>query len=218
MQNKDYLSGTSIYLRQRKDMFRCNTDTALLGHFMKVNKEESVLDIGCNNGALMLYASRFPYAHLYGIDIFKEALDLAKENLEDNEVKEYTLIHGDVTEVNLPQVEVIVCNPPYFDTDVQGNRNENLFLQRARHEDSLNLNSLFSIVNTTLKEQGRFYLVHRASRIYDILVCAATYQLRPKVMQLMYDEDKEEAISILLEFSKEYLGQVQILKPKIITR
>ena len=42
----DYLPGTQIYLHQRKDMFRMNTDTALLGNFMKVKEDESVLDIG----------------------------------------------------------------------------------------------------------------------------------------------------------------------------
>ena len=43
----DYLPGTDIYLHQRKDMFRMNTDTALLGYFMKVKENECVMDIGC---------------------------------------------------------------------------------------------------------------------------------------------------------------------------
>ena len=49
----DYLPDTNIYLKQRKDMFRVNTDTHLLGNFMLVKKNESVLDIGTNNGALL---------------------------------------------------------------------------------------------------------------------------------------------------------------------
>ena len=40
----DYLPGTQIYLHQRKDMFRMNTDTALLGNFMKVKEDETVLE------------------------------------------------------------------------------------------------------------------------------------------------------------------------------
>lgn len=34
----EYLHGTDIYLYQRRDMFRMNTDTALLAEFMKINK------------------------------------------------------------------------------------------------------------------------------------------------------------------------------------
>ena len=67
----DYLPDTNIYLKQRKDMFRVNTDTHLLGNFMLVKKNESVLDIGTNNGALLLYASRYT-DDLSGVDILKE--------------------------------------------------------------------------------------------------------------------------------------------------
>ena len=52
----DYINGTDIYLYQHKKMFRINTDTALLAQFMKVKKGERVLDIGTNNGALLLAA------------------------------------------------------------------------------------------------------------------------------------------------------------------
>ena len=54
----DYLHGTDIYLHQRKDMFRINTDTALLAQFMDIRKDEIVLDIGTNNGALLLAAAK----------------------------------------------------------------------------------------------------------------------------------------------------------------
>ena len=58
--SKDYLPlHQDIVLYQHKKMFRVNTDTSLLGNYLKVNKEDSVLDIGTNNGALLLYASLY---------------------------------------------------------------------------------------------------------------------------------------------------------------
>ncbi len=214
----DYLSGTNIYLNQRKDMFRCNTDTALLGLFMKINNGETVLDIGCNNGALMLYASLQSPNHIYGIDLFKEALELAKENLEYNKVLNFTLIHGDVTNTELPKVDVVVCNPPYFDTKIDGHINENEFLRFARHENTLTLETLFSAVLSSLNENGRFYLVHRASRITDIFEIASKSKLRPKEMQIIYDENKDEATAVLIEFVKSYQGNLRVLQPKIMKR
>ncbi len=214
----DYLSGTQIYLNQRKDMFRCNTDTALLGNFMKVTCDETILDIGCNNGALMLYASLQNPKHIYGIDIFKEAIELAKSNLVFNKIENYTLIQGDVTKMQLNFVDVIVCNPPYFNTNENGNKNENEFLKVARHEGTLNLKSLFEVVSKTLKMNGRFYLVHRVSRLVDILQEASYVLLRAKTLQIMYDEDKDEGITVLLEFEKDYQGQLHVLSPKMIKR
>ena len=39
-------------------MFRINSDTRYLGEFINIKKEESILDIGTNNGALLLYANK----------------------------------------------------------------------------------------------------------------------------------------------------------------
>ena len=61
----DYINGTDIYLYQHKKMFRINTDTALLAQFMTVKKGERVLDIGTNNGALLLAAQRYEPKHMY---------------------------------------------------------------------------------------------------------------------------------------------------------
>ena len=51
----DYLPNhPEIKLYQDDKMIRINTDTQCLGEFIKVYKEDTVLDIGTNNGALLL--------------------------------------------------------------------------------------------------------------------------------------------------------------------
>ena len=78
----DYLPNhKEITLYQREDMFRLNTDSALLGEFFVFNDNESLLDIGTNNGVLLLYASIKAKGKLFGIDVFLEALELCKKNL-----------------------------------------------------------------------------------------------------------------------------------------
>lgn len=216
---KDYLPNTEIYYRQRNDMFKTNTDTALLGEFMKINSDDKVLDIGCNNGALMLYVSRYDYKEVVGIDIFKEAIDLANENLIDNNVNNYRLICDDVTVHKFnEQFDVILCNPPFFNTSSNGNINENEFLHVARHEGSLNIHSLMETVSKLLKEKGRFYLVHRSLRLSDIITESNNFNLRARSMQLVYDEDKEHSTSVLVEFVKDYHGDVKIMHPKWLKR
>lgn len=44
---------------QHPDHFRFNTDTALLAEFMEIRPQESVIDIGTNNGVLLVYADQF---------------------------------------------------------------------------------------------------------------------------------------------------------------
>lgn len=55
---KDYLPAhPEITVYQDDEMFRINTDTMVLGNFMEILHKDVVLDMGTNNGALLLYAS-----------------------------------------------------------------------------------------------------------------------------------------------------------------
>lgn len=196
----NYLHGTDIWLYQRKDMFRVNTDTSLLGHFMKVHDGDCVLDIGTNNGALLLYASQFTKGKLIGVDVLQEACELAKYNLEYNKLSNYEVIHSPIQEVNMEPVDVIVCNPPYF--PLTENVNSNPFLQVARHEIHLTLDELMNQIARLLKDDGRCYMVHRASREREILDSVFAKGMYVKTLQRVFDENREDAVSLLVEIVK----------------
>ena len=95
----DYLPNhPNIKIYQHKKMFRINTDTAILGEFIYINPNDTVLDIGTNNGALLLYSNLQNPKHLTGIDINSDALEIANKNLTLNNITNYTLIHKDANE------------------------------------------------------------------------------------------------------------------------
>ena len=214
----DYLPNTNIYLHQRKDMFRMNTDTALLGQFMIVKEEESVLDIGTNNGALLLYASQFTKGKLIGVDIQKEACDLAYENLKDNQIQDFEIICSDIAQVELEPVDVIVCNPPYFKVGNDSNVNISEYKRIARHECYLTLDVLCQRVNHLLKDKGRFYLVHRSDRLVDICVELIKNNLEIKMIQFIRDCENEEAHGILIEEVKDGKAHCIVKPEKIVKR
>ena len=87
----DFLPGSKYKIFQRKDMFRINTDTFALASFMMIKKGEIVLDIGTNNGALLIEASRFNPKLLIGVDIFHEATELARDNFIEHQIDNYRL-------------------------------------------------------------------------------------------------------------------------------
>ena len=178
-----------------------NTDSRLLGEYLKVHSDQTLLDIGCNNGVVMLYASCLKPKLMIGIDIFQEAIELAKQNLEDNNISDYLLFNCDINDFDQQKVDVIVCNPPYFNTAENGNRNQNEFMYRARHEDSLNISTLFKCVDRLLNKNGSFYLVHRASRIDDILHQGKLNNLKCCNITFVYDENKQDAVTVLTTFT-----------------
>jgi tRNA1(Val) A37 N6-methylase TrmN6 len=184
-------------------MFRINSDTSLLGNYLRVNENETVMDIGTNNGALLLYASRYQPKLLIGVDIFEEALSLAKINFELNKITNYQLIHKPLQEIKINDLDVIIANPPYFkmvdklDTDFSSYR----FV--ARHEIKLTLEEIFIFVSKCLNKKGRFYLINRLSRLNEIKQYLIKYYLTLIDLTIEQTEDKQEnEIRILLTISK----------------
>lgn len=214
----DYLPETDIYLYQHKHMFRNNTDTALLGQFMKIRKKDRVLDIGTNNGALLLYASRFHPAFMMGIDINEKACQIAAYNMKHHHLEQVEIRHGNILDVKLPSFSCIVCNPPYFKVKDRENVNENADLSKARHEMDLDLSSLLQKCKEILQDKGRLYMVHRADRFIDIACMMREHRLEIKTVQFVYDEAKEDARSVLIEAMKNGMPNCRIWQPKVIKR
>ena len=85
-----------IKIYQSDELFKINTDTEVLGEFLNIYREDTILDMGTNTGALLLYANLFNPKKLIGLEINPKALELAKKNLDMNNVKNYELIEGDI--------------------------------------------------------------------------------------------------------------------------
>lgn len=123
----DYLPRTNIQLYQDDEMIRINTDTEVLGEFLEVYRNDTVLDMGTNQGALLLYASKFTPKKLIGLEINERGCELAKKNMELNNITNYEIINGDIITYTSTPVDVIICNPPYFKTDEHNKDDNNKF-------------------------------------------------------------------------------------------
>ena len=142
MENKEVvnylLAHNDLKIIQRKDMFNFSLDTVLLSQFCTINKDvRNIVDFGTNNAAIPLLLSKRTPKKITGIEIQEEAVELAKRNVQMNDLEEQIeIIHGDIKEVvkNLPKAQLIVCNPPFFKVGEDSNLNENEYLTIARHE------------------------------------------------------------------------------------
>ena len=206
----DYLHYHPDYkVAQHKDMYHFNTDTCLLGEFIKINPNETVLDVGTNNGALLVYICK-KGGIATGIEINAEALKVCELTLKANDINA-TLINNDFTLLDEKlKYDVIVSNPPYFDSKTIKQRNVNKNIEMARHEGSLTLASLCVSIAKHLKVTGRAYLVYRPNRLNDLEKCLNENNLYIKNYQLVYDHRKIEAKSVLIEISYEKADKIQL--------
>ena len=214
MKTLDYLPNTDIYLYQDKDMFRINSDTRYLGEFLNVKKEESILDIGTNNGALLLYANKLGCKKLIGVDINGKAIELCKENMELNKIDNYELYNCKVQDLIVDKVDVIVCNPPYFKS---GKTKDNIDLARARHTEELSLFELIDNSKRLLKENGRLMIVYKSCDLAEVISLLDLKGFGVVRLKFVFDENKDDSTCFLLEAVKNKRHNVKVNKSIVIT-
>ncbi len=78
-----------------------------------------VLDIGTGSGCIAIsLAKAFPKIEFYAVDISKQALDVASQNIEVHGIANVNLMLADMGSPSfwqaLPQMDLIVSNPPYI--------------------------------------------------------------------------------------------------------
>lgn len=217
MKQLDYLYNSDIKIYQDDDMFKMNSDTRNLGEFLAFNKNDyTILDVGCNNGALLLYAFKRKKAkHYYGVDLNDKALELAKESLEANGINNYTLYHSEFQKLKVEQVDYIVSNPPYFDGE---HVSENMDKRRARFAEFLPLEDLISNSKRLLKDRGSLFLVYPSFKLPQVIATLDKYKFGVTRLQFVYDENKNESMVFLLEARKGMKHYSKIPKPIINTR
>lgn len=198
----DYLFGTNFIVEQVDEMYHFNSDSILLGSFLDTKKNDTVLDIGCGQGVLMLYASMSNPKILHGIDLFPEVVELANNNLKRNHINGecFTYSLQDYVKKFNDLYSLIICNPPYFRTKSHTLRNLNKYLSAARHDSYLSLDDLFSSVKKLMKNNGRFELVHRSSSFSIINKIAMKYGFRCTRFRVVYDSEGGSSKTILMEY------------------
>lgn len=195
----DYLPGTDLEIHQLPEQYHFNSDTALLGMFLRLRHDDHVLDIGCGSGALLLYASLQKPASMAGIDLFPETIALAEENLS-----RYGL-SAELQTVRLQEYmhapfDRLICNPPYFTANQQ--KKANPFLQAGRHESFLPLAELMQGSSRLLKDYGSLSMVHRVSRMPQVLSAAAECGLHPIRIRIAYESETGPGKTFAVELRK----------------
>lgn len=197
------LAYKNMKIIQRKDMFNFSLDTVLLANFCTINKDlNEIVDFGTNNAAIPLLLSQRTNKEIIGIEIQKEAVELAKKNVIINGLdKQIKIIHDDIKNYvkEAKKVKLVVCNPPFFKVGEKSNINENEYLQIARHEIKINLEEIIKSASMILDNKGRFAMVHRPDRMIEIINCMQKYDIEPKRIRFVYPKMNKDSHIFLIE-------------------
>lgn len=195
------LAYSNMKIIQRKDMFNFSLDTVLLSNFCTMSKNtERIIDFGTNNAAIPLLLSVRTRASIVGIEIQKEAVELAKRNVLLNHLENQILIkEANIKTYRDDKFQLVVCNPPFFKVNEQSHVNENQYLKIARHEIEIDLEGIIQHAARLLDNRGRLALIHRPDRLIEIISLMREYDIEPKRLRFIYPKVHRDCHMVLIE-------------------
>lgn len=216
------LNFEGYYIYQDSASFKMSLDSLLLSNFVTIRlRDKKVLDIGTGNAPIPLLLSFRTKAKIYGIEIQRESCDLANESIDLNGLEDrIEIINDDANNLasyfTSDSFDVIVCNPPYFNTKNLELKNDNDVKAIARHEDSLTLPILFSLAKVYLKNGGTFAMVHRPERLIEIIEAMKENNIEPKKIRFVYPKKGRESNILLIEGIKNGKAGIKVLPPLFV--
>lgn len=217
----DDLQRNHYKIIQNPEKFCFGMDAVLLSGFVRVKPGESVLDLGTGTGILpILLEAKTKAKRFVGLEIQEESADMARRSIAVNGLEEkITIEDGDIKEASrlfgAASFDVVTTNPPYM-TGQHGLVNPDLPKAIARHEILCTLEDVVREASRVLKENGRFYMVHRPFRLAEIFQVMAQYRLEPKRMQLVHPYVEKEPNMVLIEGLKGGKPRITVEKPLIV--
>jgi tRNA1(Val) A37 N6-methylase TrmN6 len=204
----DLVGYKNLKIVQNNDWFKFSLESVLLPCFVIINKNtNNILDLCTGNVPIPLVLSTKTKAKIYGVEIQKDVYDLAKKSVDINNLsKQIEIINDDVKNISnkfeSDTFDIITCNPPYFKDVDTSKKNDDIHKIIARHEVSLNMDDISKVVRKLLKNDGKFYLVHRTERFLELTNLLMSYNIMPKRVRFIYPKEDSESNLFMLEAVK----------------
>jgi len=163
--NRMYMRGVPFYIDERAIVPRSYLGEIIeselfAGESFSLLREPaaimSVLDLCTGSGCLAILATfRFPKAKVDGVELSKDAIEVAKRNVAEHRLKKRVrILRGDLfAPVDAKRYDLVVANPPYVD-----DRGMAALPPECRHEPRLAFDGGrdgLSVIRRILDEAGR---------------------------------------------------------------
>ncbi|MFV9511748.1 tRNA1(Val) (adenine(37)-N6)-methyltransferase [Tepidibacillus sp. LV47] len=210
----------TLKIIQSKEVFAFSMDAVLLAHFPIVPRKGQIIDLCSGNGVIPILLSRKTSSTIYGVEIQERLVDMANRSIALNGLtSQIKMIHSDLKKA--PRVfgkgvfDLVTVNPPYLPLTGQ-TQNLNQQVAIARHEILTNLEEVIQISDQLLKVGGRLAMVHRPSRLVELISLLRDYRIEPKKIQFVHPHRHKEANMVLIEAKKRGGKELHVLPPLIV--
>ncbi len=212
-------NGYAIY--QRSELYRFTSDAVFLADFVDVKKSEYLVDFGTGSGIIpILICAKKEVKKVTGIEIQKEMYEMCQKTIEYNNLQDkFDVINCKIQQSHkkiIKHPDVVVCNPPYRKL-TEGEKSKLDSNRIAKFEVMIDLAEIIESARRNLKIGGRFYMIHRADRLTDIITCLKRNDLSLRKLQFIHSKPTSIAHLVMIEAISSGNSQVKVLQPLVLT-
>jgi tRNA1(Val) A37 N6-methylase TrmN6 len=216
----DDLLTYNLHIIQSREVFSFSMDAVLLARFAGLPPRGRVLDLCTGNGVIPILMTTRTKAIVDGVEIQPRLADMARRSVEANELEEQVHIYeGDLRsfheQVGRGVYDAVTVNPPYMPAG-SGDQNENEHFAMARHERNGSLDDIVAACSRLVRTGGRVSMVHRPSRLIEIMESLRRWKLEPKRIRFVHPHAEAEANMVLIEAARDGRPEVRLLPPLIV--
>lgn len=207
-----------LFIIQKQNGFKFGIDAVLLSDFAKDARSKNTLDLCSGTGIVpLLLAVKTKTQNICGLEIQADIAEMARRSVEYNKLSERVhIVQGDLKNAALIYgkgvFDKITCNPPYMKCG-GGLRNDADTKSISRHEIMCNLDDVVRVSAELLISKGRFFIIHRPSRLADIMCAMRKYKIEPKRMRFVHSSRGKAPNLLLVEGMKDGGEELKLLPP-----
>lgn len=182
------INGYKIY--QDPSQFCFGVDAVFLAAEAEIKKGDRVIDICSGSGIIpLLLLARGKADSVTMVEYFDYFCDLAKKSAGLNGCSDrLSIVNADITEIEKHfaknSFDVLTVNPPY-EKNGHGIDSPDPMKNAARRETLCDIDDVCRAAAHLLENSGRMYMIHRPSRICDILCAMRKYKIEPRTLKLV---------------------------------
>ncbi len=172
--SEDYLLGGRVLIRQPTAGYRVAIDPVFLAASIQAEPGETVLDIGAGVGAASLcLAVRCPYIKVIGVELQRESVRYAADNIQLNRLRDRVeILHGDLLRPP-PRLAAgtyshVMTNPPYLEA-FSHNISPHETKAKSNLEGEATLEQWAKFCLLMVKPKGTITFIYRVDRLDYVL-------------------------------------------------
>ncbi|MBR2001536.1 MAG: tRNA1(Val) (adenine(37)-N6)-methyltransferase [Firmicutes bacterium] len=229
-------TGFSGYrLIQKPEEFCYGVDAVLLANFASkhARNNHKICDLGTGTGIVpLVLAHKTEARQIVGVELQQDSWDRAMRMRALNQLEDrLAFVNTDVLTIAGPKLgkknvaklegeavqllqagtfQIVTTNPPYM-AGASALQSHNDAKRIARHETTAGVREFVAAAARLLDERGEFCMVHRPSRLADIIAACREFKLEPKELQMVAPRLGEAPNILLIRCKKGGGAELNVL-------